>query len=140
MRIRTHTAALAFAACHTLVIAAPVRADDAKPSTANPVPVTRLDLKQALEKSKTSEPRCPLPPLTAEEKEKADKGDWSVVNNGRIASITCRPNSCAGSPASPTRTCRWATRSRPRSSGSSRGATMDVIALATRRASSPPRA
>ncbi|WP_435008608.1 carboxymuconolactone decarboxylase family protein [Tundrisphaera lichenicola] len=48
------------------------------------VPVTRPEMKQFLENSKRNKPRLPLPELTAEEHEKAGKGDWSVVNNGRM--------------------------------------------------------
>ena len=49
-----------------------------------PVPATRVELKQFLEDSKRNQPRLPLPPLSADEAEKAERGDWSVVNNGRM--------------------------------------------------------
>ncbi len=52
---------------------------DAPPS----VPATRAELKRFLEDSKANQPRIPLPPLTAEEQEKMNRGDWSVANNGR---------------------------------------------------------
>lgn len=58
--------------------------DEAVARGAPLVPATREDLKKALEASKKNEPRLPLPPLTEEEKEKEAKGDWSVVNNGRM--------------------------------------------------------
>jgi alkylhydroperoxidase family enzyme len=48
------------------------------------VPATRPELKQFLEDSKHNQPRLPLPPLTDAEREKASKGDWGVVNNGRM--------------------------------------------------------
>ncbi len=48
------------------------------------VPATRPEMKRFLEDSKRNQPRLPLPPLTAEEREKASQGDWSVVNNGRM--------------------------------------------------------
>ncbi len=48
------------------------------------VAATRAEVKQFLEESKHNQPRLPLPPLTTEEREKAAKGDWSVVNNGRM--------------------------------------------------------
>jgi alkylhydroperoxidase family enzyme len=41
-------------------------------------------LKQALEASKQATPRLPLPPLSAEERERAGNGEWSIVNNGRM--------------------------------------------------------
>ena len=49
-----------------------------------PVPRTRQEMKQALEESKHSQPRLPLPPLTEAEQKKAELGDWSVVNNSRM--------------------------------------------------------
>lgn len=77
------------------------RADDpptgAKPS---PVPVTREDMKKALEASKKNVPRLPLPPPTAEDIAKAEaaakagqtdvigrsKGG-GILNNGRMRSL-----------------------------------------------------
>ncbi len=47
------------------------------------VPATRGELKRFLEDSKANQPRIPLPPLTVEEQEKMNRGDWSVANNGR---------------------------------------------------------
>ncbi|WP_435018113.1 carboxymuconolactone decarboxylase family protein [Tundrisphaera sp. TA3] len=75
--MRTRLAA--FASATLLALPAPARADGPPP-----VPATRVELKQFLEDSKKNQPRLPLPPLTAEEKEKAERGDWSVVNNGRM--------------------------------------------------------
>ena len=54
--------------------------DDAPPT----VPATRDEMKMALEGSKRAVPRLPLPPLSADEGARAGKGDWSVVNNGRM--------------------------------------------------------
>src|SRR4051812_19932007 len=82
MNVRTHTSVFMLVSALTAV--APASASDGGPDAAPRVPVTRTELKQALENSKSSEPRLPLPPLSAEEKEKAAKGDWSVVNNGRM--------------------------------------------------------
>ena len=72
-------AALALAAASPAV-GATGATKDAPPA----VPANRGELKQALENSKASQPRLPLPPLTDAEQEKAAKGDWSVVNNGRM--------------------------------------------------------
>jgi alkylhydroperoxidase family enzyme len=70
-----------------LLAAAPAaddQADAALAKGAPAVPATRQDLKEALEASKKNKPRLPLPPLTEEERKKAETGDWSVVNNGRM--------------------------------------------------------
>ena len=48
-----------------------------------PVPATRAELKRFLEDSKGNQPRLPLPALTVEEREKMNRGDWSLANNGR---------------------------------------------------------
>ncbi|MFO0907466.1 MAG: carboxymuconolactone decarboxylase family protein [Isosphaeraceae bacterium] len=84
LSIRCRTLALAL----TTLLAAPrVEAADGAPSnTPPPVPVTRRPPSRRQERSKQNQPRLPLPPLTAEEKAKADQGDWSVVNNGRMRS------------------------------------------------------
>ncbi|MEW4570216.1 hypothetical protein AB1L88_20305 [Tautonia sp. JC769] len=50
----------------------------------NPIPETRADLKQALEASKQARPRLPLPPLSAEEQQRANSGELGIVNNGRM--------------------------------------------------------
>jgi hypothetical protein len=50
-----------------------------------PVPVTRQEMKQALEALKTATPRLPLPPPSAEEKARA--GGRPVVNNGRMRQL-----------------------------------------------------
>ena len=47
------------------------------------VPATRAELKQFLEDSKQNQPRLPLPALTPDEVDRLNRGDWSVVNNGR---------------------------------------------------------
>jgi alkylhydroperoxidase family enzyme len=72
------------------------KGDDAVSSTAERVPLTRNAMKQALDASKESVPRLPLPPLTAEEKtlideqkaEAAAKGEkprrLGLANNGRM--------------------------------------------------------
>ena len=63
----------------------------------NPVPLTREDMKKALEDSKRSVPRLPLPPLSEEEKAKAAEASKDpaartrglgagIVNNGRMRS------------------------------------------------------
>ena len=78
---------------HVLVVAAalaaigPSRSKADGPAAADSaptVPATRADLKRALENSKRSKPRLPLPALTPEEQVKASQGDWGVVNNGRM--------------------------------------------------------
>ncbi|QDV36612.1 carboxymuconolactone decarboxylase family protein [Tautonia plasticadhaerens] len=68
------------------LLVAPIATADGPPDGAapKPVPETRADLKQALEDSKRSEPRLPLPPLSVEEAERAEQGGWGVVNNGRM--------------------------------------------------------
>src|SRR5262249_51737027 len=63
----------------------------AKPS---PVPVTRDDMKKALQDSERSTPRLPLPPLTEEQKARAAEaakggeasraGLGGIINNGRM--------------------------------------------------------
>ena len=58
----------------------PARAGDGPP----PVAATRAELKQFLEDSKHNRPRLPLPALTPDEQAKADRGDWTVVNNARM--------------------------------------------------------
>src|SRR5947209_2801904 len=63
------------------VLALAVPAGAAGPPT---VPATRTELKQVLEDSKRATPRLPLPPMTAQEEAQAARGDWSVVNNGRM--------------------------------------------------------
>ena len=59
-------------------------ADDPSPQP-KPVPVTRPDMKQALEDLKKRQPRLPLPALTDEEK--AKYGDRPPVNNGRMRQL-----------------------------------------------------
>ncbi|MFO0953313.1 MAG: hypothetical protein U0835_19580 [Isosphaeraceae bacterium] len=61
--------------------AAPARAgSDAPP----PVPANRTELKQALENSKRSTPRLPLPPVSDEDRARAKKSELGLVNNGRM--------------------------------------------------------
>ena len=75
-----------------LLLIGPARADE--PQAAGgvpPVPATRQQMKEALEASKRSTPRLPLPPLSAEERERAEKGDWAVVNNGRMRKFYLPP-------------------------------------------------
>ncbi len=61
-----------------------------------PVAATRPELKRFLEDSKRNQPRLPLPALTAEEREKADRGDWSVVNNARMRRFYLPPELAGG--------------------------------------------
>jgi alkylhydroperoxidase family enzyme len=61
------------------------------PSQPKPVPITRDELKQALDALKKREPRLPLPPLTEEEKEKAKRDGRTLVNNGRMRSYYLGP-------------------------------------------------
>jgi alkylhydroperoxidase family enzyme len=75
-------------------IASAALADDRTPgSTPVPVPVTREDMKQALENSKHHVPRLPLPPPTADEEAKAKaaskdrRGMGGIVNNGRMRNL-----------------------------------------------------
>ncbi len=81
-----------FAALLGLALAAPALAADGPP----PVAATRPELKQFLEDSKHNRPRLPLPELTPEEREKAAKGDWSVVNNGRMRRSYLPPELAGG--------------------------------------------
>src|SRR4051812_16725110 len=67
-----------------LIPSTPTLADDRPSSEPTPVAVTRPELKQFLENSKRHDPRLPLPPLTDEEQAKAERGDWTVVNNSRM--------------------------------------------------------
>ncbi len=80
-----------FATFATLALAGPALADG--PPT---VPATRPEMKRALEDSKRNKPRLPLPPLSAGEREKADRGDWSVVNNGRMRKHYLPPELAVG--------------------------------------------
>src|SRR5690349_15034195 len=84
-----------------LALAGPPAASADEPKT-NPVPLTREDVKQALEKSKHSTSHLPLPPLTEEQKARAEETaknrdatrdnsgrgglGGSIVNNGRMRS------------------------------------------------------
>ena len=63
------------------------QADDGPP----PVAATRAELKQFLEASKQNRPRLPLPPLTADEQARIERGDWSVMNNGRTRAAYLPP-------------------------------------------------
>jgi hypothetical protein len=49
------------------------------PGTPRPVPLTRPEVKRALEDLKKANPRLPLPPMTEEQKK--EWGDRPVVNN-----------------------------------------------------------
>ncbi len=70
--------------------------DSASPS---PVAVTRPGLKQVLEGSKQSKPRLPLPPLTEEDRARAEKAAANpkggifagIVNNGRMRNYYLAP-------------------------------------------------
>ena len=75
-----------------LTLAAP--AADEPSAQPKLVPVTRPDMKQALETLKKREPRLPLPPLTEEEKTQA--GDRPVVNNGRMHALYLPPELVGG--------------------------------------------
>ena len=69
---------VAFGLCLGLGRAA--AADEPRPGAKpSPVPVTREDMKRALEDSKHSTPRLPLPPLTEEQKARAAE----VLNDAR---------------------------------------------------------
>lgn len=62
-------------------------ADDA--AGPKPIPVTRPEVKAALDALKNRKPRLPLPPPTEEEKERANAspGGFGLVNNGRMRSL-----------------------------------------------------
>ncbi|AMV38594.1 carboxymuconolactone decarboxylase family protein [Planctomyces sp. SH-PL62] len=74
-------------------------AGDESPSAPSPVAVTRPGLKQVLEGSKQSKPRLPLPPLTEEDKARAEKAAADpkrgvfagIVNNGRMRNYYLAP-------------------------------------------------
>lgn len=57
----------------------------AEPDTGKPAPTTRPAMKQALEALKKAQPRLPFPPLS--DKEKAELGGRSIVNNGRMRQL-----------------------------------------------------
>jgi AhpD family alkylhydroperoxidase len=61
-------------------------ADSAQPKS---IPLTRPDMKIALDELKKRTPRLPMPVLTAEEKEKL--GDRKLVNNGRMRAYYLAP-------------------------------------------------
>jgi alkylhydroperoxidase family enzyme len=63
--------------------------DPAKPK---PVPITRDEMKEALDALKKREPRLPLPPATDEEKEKAKRDGRQLVNNGRMRAYYLGPD------------------------------------------------
>ena len=56
-------------------------------STPRPTPLTRPEMKQALEDLKVIKPRIPLPELTAEEKEKAKSDERATSYEGRLRSL-----------------------------------------------------
>ena len=84
-------------ACAPALFASVVYAGD-EPVPA-PVAVARPALKEMLEASKTSKPRLPLPPLTEEEKARAERAAndpggnpmGGVVNNGRMRNYYLAP-------------------------------------------------
>ena len=63
---------------------APANGADTPASPRN-IPTTRPDMKRAMENLKDAKPRLPMPPLTAEEKEK--QGDRPLVGNARMRQI-----------------------------------------------------
>ena len=65
-----------------LLLGAAALAQAEEPGNPKPVPVTRPEMKQALEALTRRPPRLPLPALTDEEK--AQLGDRPVVNNARM--------------------------------------------------------
>src|SRR5919201_2110876 len=74
------------ATCSALVLAPLAPADESAPK---PVPVTRPEVKQALEDLKHRQPRLPLPPPTAEEL--AAWGGRPPVNNARMRQLHLPP-------------------------------------------------
>lgn len=61
-----------------------------------PVPVTRTEIKQVLEGSKHSHPRLPLPPLSDEQRQRAERAaaegqGRGIVNNGRMRNYYLAP-------------------------------------------------
>lgn len=79
MFFRMATITTALLLCTTLLRAAEPG------STPKPAPLTRPEMKQALENLKKAQPRIPLPPLT--EKEIAERGGRPPVNNGRMRQL-----------------------------------------------------
>jgi hypothetical protein len=71
-----------------LALAGPPETRAADPDAKRTAPVTRPDMKKALEALKKSRPRLPMPPVTAAEKEK-----WGgrVVNNARMRRLYLPP-------------------------------------------------
>jgi hypothetical protein len=65
-----------------LALAGTARAADNPGATPLPVPLTRPEMKQALEDLKARTPRIPLPELTAAEKEKL--GERGASYDGRL--------------------------------------------------------
>jgi alkylhydroperoxidase family enzyme len=82
-----------------LGLAAPAFAQDL--SQPKPVPITRDEMKQALDALKKREPRLPLPPPTEEEKEQAKRDGRGLVNNGRMRSYYLGPDLYAQFPRDP---------------------------------------
>lgn len=77
----------ALAYCGLLLVCLPVLAEDA--AGPKPIPVTRPEVKAALDALKRRQPRLPLPPPTDEEKERASANPrgFGLVNNGRMRSL-----------------------------------------------------
>ncbi|MDG3002737.1 carboxymuconolactone decarboxylase family protein [Paludisphaera mucosa] len=92
----TRRLAASFTLASALLAPAVKAGDEGAPS---PVAVTRPGLKEVLEGSKKSQPRLPLPPLTPEEKARAEKAAANpnggvfagIVNNGRMRNFYLAP-------------------------------------------------
>jgi alkylhydroperoxidase family enzyme len=89
---RSTSAALVLLSIASASTAARSAGDDSRPAPA--VPVTRDAMKQTLDDSKRVKPRLPLPPLTEEDRNA--KGEWGVVNNGRMRKYYLPPEFVGG--------------------------------------------
>lgn len=73
-----------FSAVAFLLAGSAAGADDPAPGPGVlPVPVTRLDMKKALEDSKRNEPRLPLPPITDEDRARAEASAKKAAEEGK---------------------------------------------------------
>lgn len=84
--MKFHPASIASLVLSLVLLApsAPALADPTTHPDAPTIPTTRFELKEALERSKQAMPRLPLPPLSEDDRGREQRGERSVVNNGRM--------------------------------------------------------